>query len=149
MRKRAEREIGPNRQQFFVGYPYAPRLCNRENLKSQILDACDALPFEPYFYDDDFGARPVLDKIFERIEGTAFGVYDLSDGNSNVLIEMGYAFGKRKRVVILRQRGGSFEIPSDIQSIERIEYDDLIDLQRKLRAAIKAMTKQGRVAGHK
>jgi predicted nucleotide-binding protein len=143
MAKKQEEELGfllgePNKEEVFVGFPFTPKLFNKTNFKKQIKKVLRESGFQPYFYDDHHdSSNIVMLKLFYKIRSSNFAVFDLSDGNPNVLIELGYSLGANKKMFILKHKGSDFEVPSDINSIEIIYYDDIIDLEYKLKHAIR------------
>jgi len=98
--------------------------------------------------DNHFHAVSIWDDIQDDIDTALFAVFDLTDYNHNVLLELGYAIGRDRDVIILLHtpnvKPGIFKaapnpmdgFPSDLNSIRRIEYADIHDLERKLLAAI-------------
>jgi hypothetical protein len=53
---------------------------------------------------NDVPGRCLIDPILEKINGAAFVVADISRLNFNVVYEVGFAIGRKKRVILLRNR---------------------------------------------
>lgn len=69
------------------------------------------------------------DKIQPLIDGAFFCLFDISDASKpNVFIELGYAYGKGKRVVLTSRT----EPPSDLAGYECIVYGSFKELREKL-----------------
>ncbi|MFY4729590.1 hypothetical protein [Nitrospira sp. BLG_2] len=73
-----------------------------------ILDAvrrANALPlpekYEPWEYNDVPGA-PLISPILEKIDESPFIVADITYLNANVVYEVGFAIGRRKRAFLVR-----------------------------------------------
>lgn len=51
---------------------------------------------------NDIAGRLIIDPILEQIEGASFVFADITRLNFNVTYEIGYAIGKQKRIILLR-----------------------------------------------
>jgi molecular chaperone HtpG len=79
----------------------------------------------------------ILSKVCQYIDNCDFAIVDISELNPNVMLELGLLIARRKPSVIIRNRASEEElnikVPSDIISIERIEYENISeDLCNKL-----------------
>src|ERR1019366_10314487 len=60
--------------------------------------------FEPWEFNDIAGT-PLISPIIEKIADSSFVVADITYLNLNVVYEIGYAIGKKKRVFLIRHAG--------------------------------------------
>jgi hypothetical protein len=135
-RKCPEEPIKLNRQQCFVGYPYSPGYFSRQSFKQRVDRATKEESIKPFFYDNEYDNDQVSCKICAKIQECGFAMFDITDGNLNVMIELGLAFGLGKQVIILKQANIPIAVPTDIKGIERVEYTDMVDLLPKLKSAL-------------
>lgn len=64
----------------------------------------------------------VFQSIRAKILNSHFMVADITGANPNVLIEVGYAMGAGKPVVLIRRQGDDSKVPFDLQPFVRLEY---------------------------
>lgn len=76
----------------------------------------------------------VLERIKERIETAEMVVADLSGGNPNVYLEVGYAWGKGVPTVLIADDAD--ELRFDVQGQRCIPYTTIRDLESKLTAEL-------------
>ena len=69
----------------------------RANAKS------NRVKYEPWEFND-IGGKPLISPIIDRIEESSFVVADITYLNPNVVYEIGFAIGSRKRVFLVRHR---------------------------------------------
>ncbi len=68
-----------------------------------------------------------------QIRKAKFGIYDLSiSDNEDILIEIGMAIGLGKEVILISKKG--FPLPTMIEELNRIEYENPSDLNLKLKS---------------
>lgn len=130
----------------FFGYPYNLTLGHREFVAS--VCAKRALPLR--CADKHFSAESIWARVQSEIDSAAFAVFDLTDYNHNVLLELGYALGKQKDVILLlhvpndkrasdahnRPVAPPDGFPSNLAGARRIQYGDRRDLDRQLLEAL-------------
>jgi len=114
----------------FVAYP------SRDYSLSQlILDAvrrANSLPntvrFEPWPYNDVAGHQ-VLSPILERIEESTYIIADITYLNLNVVYEIGFAIGCRKRAFLIRHKGlhGDRELADKTGIFDTLGYFEYAD----------------------
>jgi hypothetical protein len=96
----------------------------------------------------DLGGH-VFNGIAESIIGSDITVFEVSDSNPNVMIELGTALTWNRRIIPLK-KFNSPEIPSDISGQHWIKYEDSgakihdIDLQEKLDIMVERSIKKKR-----
>lgn len=128
----------------FLGFPFQLGRPHRDQIKT----ICAKRALDLRAADDHFHAVSIWDDIQDDIDNALFAVFDLTGYNHNVLLELGYAIGRDRDVIILVHtpvvKTGLFQspsnplegFPSDLNSIRRIQYTDMHDLERKLLDAI-------------
>lgn len=108
-----------------------------------VRTACFARPFDPDFAELDNDIKEIFRRemgvkietvaerqedliVFEsiktKIRNSHFLVADITGANVNVLMEVGYALGAGKEVVLIRRQGDTTEIPFDARPFVYLEY---------------------------
>jgi len=107
--------------------------------KANSVDAC-LTRFEPWEYNDISGNH-LLSPILEGIDKSPFIVADITYLNPNVVYEIGFAIGRKKKVLLIRNSDfpGDREIAKSVGIFDTIGYssyrtDD--DLRNKLTSHI-------------
>jgi hypothetical protein len=106
---------------IFIGHPFQGRFPVK---KFRLI--FKELPFEVIYGNTNLQTEHLLDVMRDSIQKSDFCVFDLSDWNSNVALELGLAQGLRKKpgkpyYILLNTRRSS-DVPSDIRGIQRLEY---------------------------
>jgi len=105
----------------FVACPYTPK-----KRFDAFRNALKGIPLEFHFADSAIRTRHVLDRIRRGITLTDYSLFDITDWNANVTLELGLAEGLNKDYYILFRPGhGRNEPPSDVQGIQRFQYRSL------------------------
>ena len=124
------------RQQVFVGHEFASDTMN--HLRQAVNSALKGSGLVSYYADKELvpNAQIFLDKILPVIHQSAFGIYDISNPEKqNVFLELGAGLALRRTCIIICKRGTN--IPSNLQGLDRIEYQSFDDLSAQLRAKTK------------
>ena len=112
-------------------------------LADMILDAVrhansrsSAVRYEPWEFNDIAG-QPLTSPILERIQESSFIVADITYLNLNVVYEIGFAIGKRKRIFLVRHQhtSGDRDIASQVgifDTLGYVEYADADGLTHRL-----------------
>ncbi len=105
----------------FVGHPFAGRFPVKKFRK--ILKE---LPFNVIYGNTDLQTKHLLQIMKSNIGKSDFSIFDLSNWNSNVALELGLAEGLKKasakKYYIVLNTRRSADVPSDIRGIQRLEY---------------------------
>lgn len=105
----------------FVGHPFSNRFPVRKFRR-----IFKELPFKVVYGNTSLETEHLLDIMRENVTKADFSIFDLSDWNPNVALELGLAQGLRKKpgkpYYILLNTRRSANVPSDIQGIQRLEY---------------------------
>lgn len=107
--------------------------------KANAVDACP-VRFEPWEYNDISGAQ-LISPIIEGIESSPFIVADITYLNSNVVYEIGFAAGRKKKVLLLRNSNieGDKDLAKVVGIFDTIGYSTFAsesDLRNKLTSYI-------------
>lgn len=89
------------RPHAFFGYPSQPEtsretLCNAAEFINEQSDDFQALTWE----DIDMVGRLIIDQITNAIDNSVVSVFDVTSLNANVMFEIGYAIGARKKLYL-------------------------------------------------
>src|SRR4051794_41395154 len=92
--------------------------------------------YETWVYNDIPG-NPLISPILDRIEESAFIIADVTTLNLNVVYEIGFAIGSRKRAYLIRYQGaaGDKTVAREAGIFDTLgdhEYSDQDDLVRRL-----------------
>jgi DNA-binding transcriptional ArsR family regulator len=105
----------------FVGHPFAGRFAVKK-----FRSIFRGLPFNVIYGNTDLQTRHLLTIMKSNIAKSDFSIFDLSNWNPNVALELGLAEGLKKKAAknyyILLNTRRSSEVPSDIRGIQRLEY---------------------------
>jgi hypothetical protein len=100
----------------------------------------DRVRYESWVYNDVPG-NPLISPIIDRIEESAFIIADITTLNLNVVYEIGFAIGRRKRAYLIRHQGvdGDKVTAREAGIFDTLgyhEYADHDDLVRRLTSNI-------------
>jgi hypothetical protein len=105
----------------FVGHPFAGRFPVR-----RFRAIFHALPFNVVYGNTDLQTKHLLAVLKASIARCDYALFDLSDWNANVALELGLTEGLGKKpgkaYYILLNTRRSREVPSDVRGIQRLEY---------------------------
>ncbi|MHA7775828.1 P-loop ATPase, Sll1717 family [Roseibium sp. M-1] len=107
--------------------------------RANSVDACE-YHFEPWAFNDITG-KPLISPVLENIEKAPFIVADITFLNLNVVYEIGFAIGARKRVVLIRNAeiDGDFELSKRVGIFDTLgfsSYHSSEDIRNKLTSFI-------------
>jgi len=89
---------------------------------------------------DERGINAFTCKICELIQSCAYGIADITERNPNVILELGMMLALGKPAVILQKRGEEgLNLPSDLNAIEVIPFDEYIDIIEPLHEIAKKL----------
>lgn len=106
---------------IFVGHPFKGRFSVQKFRK-----IFKELPFDVQYGNTNIQTKHLLSVMKQNIKKADFAIFDLSDWNPNVALELGIAEGLARRPLknyyILLNTRRSSEVPSDIRGLQRLEY---------------------------
>jgi hypothetical protein len=100
----------------------------------------DRVRYETWVYNDVAG-NPLISPILDRIEESSYVIADVTTLNLNVVYEIGFAIGSRKRAYLIRHYGtpGDKDVAREAGIFDTLgyhEYSDQDDLVRRLTSNI-------------
>lgn len=103
----------------FVGCPYTP-----DTFFKSLKAALDSIPIEFHFANSSITSQHVLDRIRSGIVKTDFSLFDITNWNANVTLEVGLAEGLNRDYYILFRpgKGAKAEPPADLKGLQRFQY---------------------------
>ena len=105
----------------FVGHPFASRFPVKK-----FRAIFRGLPVQVIYGNTDLQTKHLLAIMKSNIAKSDFSIFDLSNWNPNVALELGLAEGLKKKPAkgyyILLNTRRSGDVPSDIRGIQRLEY---------------------------
>lgn len=105
----------------FVGHPFGIRFPTKKFRKIFL-----ELPFKVVYGNTDMQTEHLLDIMKNHIRKSDFSIFDLSNWNPNVSMELGLSEGLKrkpgKQYYILLNTRRSHEVPADVRGIQRLEY---------------------------
>jgi hypothetical protein len=119
----------------FVAMPFHKGMIDtfRYGIEKPVNDAgflCERADFAVF-------AGDVLQWMKERIASAELVIADLTGANPNVYLEVGYAWGVKKRTVLLVNADD--ELKFDVQSQRCLKYETISDLEEKLRKELSGL----------
>lgn len=86
----------------------------------------------------------VMEYVRARIEGAALVIADLTSANANVYLEIGYAWGSRRRtVLIVNAKNRADDVKFDLRGQRYLEYKSIKDLETRLDAELRGLSELG------
>jgi hypothetical protein len=131
-----------SKQKAFVAYPGRDK--SLASLVAEAISRANAKPipirYEPWEFNDVPG-NPLISPIVDGIDESTFVVADITYLNLNVVYEIGYAIGRRKRAFLIRHAAtdGDKELAKAagiFDTLGYLEYADGEDLTRRLTSHI-------------
>ena len=123
---------------FFVAHEYSKD--KKDDLREAIESAFEKSNLKAYYADIEIRQKHILEKIERRILETQFGIYDLSNSNPNVCLELGFARAVGKPYYIIIKKGS--KLHSNLQGLDRIEYLSYKHLTNELKKKKKMDSKK-------
>ncbi len=120
---------------YFVAHTFRKK--EKDDLRDAIESAFEGQNLKAYYADIEIreSGTHILDKILEKIRETRFSIFDITDGNPNVCLELGLAKGSGRPFYIICQRN-SDKIPSDLKGFDRIDYESYKELTDSIKKKI-------------
>ncbi len=129
----------------FVAMPFKTELL--DVYQYGILGPAEKAKFRAERLDFEHYTGDVVQQIKDRIDNADLVIADMSGANANVFLEIGYAWGKGRQVVLLWRKpadgkptkGKLVVPPFDVAGSRRIEYSSIRELDRDLTETLKAL----------
>ncbi len=120
--------LNPFPDQYFVAQEFNE---TKNDLRETLAASFKELGFSPISAEDFMWTEKLLCKIAALIQGTPFGIYQLSTSqNRNVYLELGIAIGLHKPFVLVKDKEA---VPATIvHDIEYYQIDDYLSARHEL-----------------
>ena len=117
----------------FVGHVF--KQDQLDDLREALDTAFSEVSFVQLVYADTARFHGALfPKIMELIDSSLFCIFDVSEQNTNVFLELGFALGRRKLCIPIIRSGST--IPSDIAGFERLTYSSFKELSQIIKGKV-------------
>jgi hypothetical protein len=131
------------KRHVFVAMPYEDAMqdvyefgiCEPVNAAGLLCERCDRSAF----------TGDVLDRIRNRIASATVVVADMTGSNPNVYLEVGYAWGKGVRTLLIARSGQ--DLLFDVRTHRCLFYKSIADLRRQLADLIPRLADEGPPGG--
>lgn len=122
----------PAKKQVFFACSYS--LYPPEDYRRFVKEAGKPFAVTVEFADERLTNAHILDKIRGMIRDSAIAIFDVTDWNANVTLELGIAMGENRRwfLAFNPEKAPNHTVPSDIAGYGRIQYTSLTELQNGL-----------------
>lgn len=118
---------------YFVAHEFTRQ--EKDDLREAIDRAFRETGLNASYADVEFrSGEHILKKIEDRIRATQFGIYDITNQNPDVYLELGLAKGAGRTFYIICKKGT--EIRADLQGLDRIEYESYKNLTDEIKKKI-------------
>jgi hypothetical protein len=124
-----------SKRKVFVIMPFAPEF--QDLYRYAVKASCESLGVECVRMDEQIFTEGIVDRMFKQIDAADLVIGEMSLHNPNVYYEVGYATGRRKKVLLLSKSTDS--IPFDLRGFPHIVYGDRIE---HLEAALKKSVRE-------
>jgi hypothetical protein len=127
----------PRKNFVFLAYPYAPPLA-LEDYRAVTAQIQSELPVRLWFFLDELTTNELMRKVWRAILRSNIGIFDISNGNPNVALELGLALGIDKSCISLLHAGHDNPLGrADLGYSERLEYSSAASLKEGLLRVLK------------
>jgi hypothetical protein len=116
--------------EVFVAYSY--NLYQKEFYRKPFKTLEGAFGVRFVFADEKITNQHLLDKVAEMVRRARFSIFDISDWNPNVTLELGLAKGAGRDWYIALNPDKRGEAPADLRGIDRIEYRTFDEFRQQL-----------------
>src|SRR5258708_735840 len=134
----------------FVGYQIKSKFHSSSGLKEVMSKKLCAVVKKrlgitlAFQFGDKFNAG---DFLFSQVQGAInnceVAIFDISENNPNVMIEVGMALGAKKFTIILKNESSikDFPVPSDIKAFIYVPYKKIEEIVHRTKTAISNYSK--------
>jgi len=121
---------------YFVAHKFSNQ--EKDDLREAIENAFKGKNLNPYYADIEVreSETHILDKIIEKLRETRFSIFDITDGNSNVFLELGLAKGLGRTFFIICHKKSVDYIPSGLKGLDRIDFGSYKELTENIKKII-------------
>ena len=127
----------------YISISFAKRYSLVEEVNS-IIETLKKLNIEPFIFVDSYKftssqEKEMMEQAMLSIDSCDLLIAETTDKGIGIGVEVGYAKGKGKPVIYIRNKNGEHSTTVSGISDFQIIYDNLLDLKRQLAVAISAI----------
>ena len=127
----------------YISMSFAKRYSLVEEVSS-IVETLNKLNIEPFIFIDSYKFSPsqekeMMEQAMLSIDSCDLLIAETTDKGIGIGVEVGYAKGRGKPVIYVRNKNGEHSTTVSGISDFQIIYDNLLDLKRQLAVAISAI----------
>lgn len=120
--------LQPLPDRYFVAQEFR---ADRLDLRNALTEALSTFGLQPVVADDFYWGGPILCKISGLIQGTPFGIYQLTASqNRNVHLELGIALGLGRPFVLIKDRDA--EVANLLDGLEYHQVNSYLEVRYDL-----------------
>ncbi len=117
-----------DKNKVFVGMPFNDDFYNDFEFGVKLaVEFCGKKLFRA---DEKIDNKDIMCKICEEIQKSKYLIFNISEHNPNVMLELGLSYGLGKETIIIKNK--KTKNITDLSNTEYIEYSHAVDLKNKL-----------------
>lgn len=122
-----DKPVVASHDEVFVGLQFQSNHYKTSSLKLMVTEALDRFDLTSFFPDEHYEPVHISCEICHALQRVSVCLFEISDLNPNVMLELGLAYMLGKPVILLAKKESPGTHMADIAGIHRIEYDDLVE----------------------
>ncbi|WP_342252104.1 hypothetical protein [Spiroplasma endosymbiont of Amphibalanus improvisus] len=120
----------------FIGIEFSDNFTETSNFITNTVKSFKLNPIKI----DEIEYNGIIDnKLYESMDNSDFGIFDISSGNNNVCFEAGYMLGEGKEIILICKEEDFDNVKFDFKHRKIIKYSSMQDLEKKIKKNIKSM----------
>lgn len=136
------KDIKTKPRQIFVAMPYSSSKWDMDDFyEVAIRPAIEECEYVPLRADERFHSGGLMCNVCRCIQESSLCIVDISDWNSNVLLELGMMYGMGKIVILLKHKESAEKVPADLGGILYVEYESVRNLKSNLQKRLQESLK--------
>lgn len=137
------------RLRCFLGSRFLPKIIR--GLRLNLRYVLEPSNIELVWSDMDMSAVGFFGKTVQEIRRADFCIFDNreADLRPNVYVEAGIAYVLRKPFIMADYKHNRLQVPSDLQHVNRIQYDSYEDLSRQIYFRLPVFLRDNRLRGRR
>jgi protein-arginine kinase activator protein McsA len=129
--------VNNHKEHIFVAMPFSTEF--EDVFYYGIQNAIEANGFTSLRIDKEKFMGDIVAEMFEKIKSSKAVIADLTNSNANVYLELGFAWGKDIKALLITQNID--ELKFDVKGRRCIKYNTIRDLEEQLTEEIKSLVK--------
>ena len=124
---------GVSRPLVFVGLPFRMTAVYKKGIRPTV----ESLKMNCWRADELPKSGDFTCKLCGMIQVSRLALFDISTLNPNVMMELGFAFGLGKDVIILKKK--KTKLPANLGAFDVVSYSTIAELRRNLKRYLKSL----------